>query len=110
MDALKQWIQQNLNSIQSIGVILIVSISGIIAAWLLVKAILALRKGQMNEFWKWAGYAALAVIVGLMGYLGFKTLISNLAPNSAVLPRSTVVASLMPMIKVNGLSSIASIL
>lgn len=87
MNGLRNWIDTNRKAIESVGTVVIALIGALVLIILFSKAIWAFKSGKMSEALKQLGFAAIVVIITIMGIYGFKALVDKIAPNSSIIPR-----------------------
>ena len=83
MDKLRQWIGKWQTEINTTITIVIAVAVVIFGGWNVVVAVKDFGKRKMNEGLKSLGYAALIVLIGMIGWGGLTQLIS---PSEAIIP------------------------
>lgn len=87
MNGLKNWINDNRKAIESVGAVIIALVGALVLIILFSKAIWAFKSGKMSEALKQLGFAAIVVIITIMGIYGFRALVEKIAPSNSIIPR-----------------------
>lgn len=86
MDNLRQWIGKWQTEINTTITIVIAVAVVIFGGWNVVVAVKDFGKRKMNEGLKSLGYAALIVLIGMIGWGGLTALVKLIAPSEAIIP------------------------
>ena len=86
MDKLRQWIGKWQTEINTTITIVIAVAVVIFGGWNVVVAVKDFGKRKMNEGLKSLGYAALIVLIGMIGWCGLTALVKLIAPSEAIIP------------------------
>lgn len=86
MDKLRQWIGKWQTEINTTITIVIAVAVVLFGGWNIVIAVKDFGKRKMNEGLRSLGYAALIVLIGMIGWGGLTALVKLIAPNEAIVP------------------------
>lgn len=87
MQGLANWLNTNKDAVMFLSTAIIGLVAAVIITLLVVKAIAAAKKSKMNDVMKHVGFAAIVVLLSIMGVAGLQALIESVAPEESILPR-----------------------
>lgn len=87
MQGFRQWVGKWQSQIEIVFGVIIGLVVVVVAGMLITKGIWALRNSKGGEAIKHFAFAGLAVLAGLIGFGGVRSIIEKIAPDDSLIPK-----------------------